>query len=99
MMLPPSKTEHDDCEDNVMALSLVGGSTIAKRLTQSKMCRLQILCHIIGEDTILCSLDKRVYYEDEMVLPSGGPVCANVLDIIVLCIMCVAQLSISGMLL
>ena len=34
-----------------------------------------------------------------MVLPSGGPVCANVLDIIVLCIMCVAQLSISGMLL
>ena len=32
-----------------------------------------------------------------MVLPSGGPVCANVLDIIVLCIMCVAQLSISGM--
>ena len=40
MMLPPSKTEHDDCEDNVMALSLVGGgSTIAKRLTQSKMCR------------------------------------------------------------
>ena len=34
-----------------------------------------------------------------MVLPSGGPVCANVLDITVLCIMCVAQLSISGMLL
>ena len=34
-----------------------------------------------------------------MVLPSGGPVCANVLDIIVLCIMFVAQISISGMLL
>ena len=29
MMLPPSKTEHGDCEDDVMALSLVGGSTIA----------------------------------------------------------------------
>ena len=56
MMLPPSKTEHDDCEDNVMALSLSGGSTIAKRLTQSKTLRVtlhfvQILCQIIGEDT------------------------------------------------
>ena len=56
MMLPPSKTEHDDCEDNVMALSLSGGSTIAKRSTQFKMLRVtlhfvQILCHIIGEDT------------------------------------------------
>ena len=57
MMLPPSKTEHDDCEDNVMALSLSGGSTIiAKRLTQFKMLRVtlhfvQILCQTIGKDT------------------------------------------------
>ena len=55
MMLPPSKTEHDDCEDNVMALSLVG-STIVKRSTQSKMLRVtlhfvQILCQTIGKDT------------------------------------------------